>query len=282
MQIKRVALWGNVGCGKDTWAAVLPIAVEQVGLQLRPFDAATVAWQAATRARLIAGDFPQATDIPRSATDLKLLNFVLAPRRPGFFSSRENIVIQVPQAAGGWWTAPEVQRKLHEDTPDPYQYLALAAGIICLLDPTTLDVETVTASLMTTLEYLDLYRRRLKRRQSLRIALWLTKMDIAQHRTHKSSEEAYGRVLFGSSLAAFLKRYRNFGEYEFRWGGCSAVGMVLNGGRLRSNTYWDYTALDYSGMPLPVQRILEPRSLQPDNVLEPVRWVLEPVTRSLL
>jgi hypothetical protein len=170
--IHRLALWGDVGCGKDTWAATLQFAVERAGLALRTFDATTAEWQAETRARMAFGDFPRATDVPKSAAELKLLTFEIShhtaksPPRKG-----QSILVQIPQAAGGWWTEPQKYRDLHLDAPDPYHYLAYSSGIICLLDPASTDSSDAALSLITMLEYLDLYRRRHKRRQPIRIAL---------------------------------------------------------------------------------------------------------------
>lgn len=276
--LNRLALWGDVGCGKDTWAATLHFAAERAGLILRAFDDATAEWLADTRARLAFGDFPRATDVPKSASELKLLTFAMSNHTPMLSPlRRQNILVQIPQAAGGWWTEPRKVQKLHLDAPDPYHLLACSSGIICLLDPTAVDYAFSALMLMTMLDYLDLYRRRLKRRHPLRIALWLTKMDHPQHCRQKKQEEAYARRLFGDRLANFLYQYARFGEYEFRWGGCSAVGSVMHEGRLRSNAYWDYSVVDRNGNPLPVQKILDPRALQPEDVVEPIRWVMEPL-----
>lgn len=276
--VNHLALWGDVGCGKDTWVATLPFAREAVGLTLRPFDAATAEWQADTWTRMALGNFPRATDAPTSADDLNLLTFELTSQSSTTFLLRQQrILVQIPQAAGGWWTTPHKYQSLYCNAPDPYHYLVYAAGIICFLDPTAIDYAEAAVSLMTMLDYLDLYRRRHKQRHPLRIALWLTKMDHPQHRWQKASTETYARALFGDRLANFLYKYGRLGGYEFRWGGCSAVGMVTHQGRLRSNSYWDYSLLDRNGNPQPVQRILDPRALQPENVLEPLRWVLEPL-----
>lgn len=275
--VNRVALWGNVGCGKDTWAATLQFAAEKAGLSLRPFDEATVEWQADTRVRMALGDFPRATDIPKSESDLKLLTFELSNLSPrGLFRRQERLLVQIPQAAGGWWTDPRRYQRLHLDAPDPYRYLTYASGIICFLDPTAIDQGEVAISLMTMLDYLGVYRRRHKRHHHIRIALWLTKMDHPQHRRERFHEEAYARTMFGSRLTNYLTQYCRAEGYEFRWGGCSAVGTITHQGRVRSNTYWDYSILDHDGTPLPVQRILDPGSLQPEGVLEPLRWVMEP------
>ena len=276
--VNRLALWGDVGCGKDTWAATLQYAAENAGLALRPFDEATAKWQADVRARMALGYFPRATDVPKSDDELRLLTFELSSRSSSTLLRRQKrLLVQIPQAAGGWWTDPHTYRRLHIDSPDPYHYLAYASGIICLVDPTAIDYAESASSLMTMIDYLDVYRRRHKQRYPIRIAFWLTKMDHPQHRRQKSCEEAYAHTLFGSRLANFLYKYSLFGDYEFRWGGCSAVGTVFHQGRMRSNTYWDYSLLDRNGNPLPVQRILDPQSLQPEEVLEPLRWVMEPV-----
>lgn len=279
--INRLALWGNVGCGKDTWAATLQFAAENAGLTLRPFDEATVEWQADTRARMALGNFPRATDVPKSADELKLLTFELTSQlSAGLLLRQQSILVQIPQAAGGWWTEPHKYQRLYFEAPDPYHYLAYASGIICFLDPTAIDHAESAVSLMTMLDYLDVYRRRHKQHQRIRIALWLTKMDHPQHRRQKSHEEAYARTLFGTRLSNFLYKYGRLGGYEFRWGGCSAIGMATHQGRLRSNTYWDYSLLDRNDNPLPVQRILDPSALQPEDVLEPLRWVMETRIRS--
>jgi hypothetical protein len=276
--LNRLALWGDTGCGKDTWLATLQFAGEKSDLSLRPFDEATVVWQAEAWARMAVGDFPRPTVLPQSSAALQFLTFEVADHAAsGLFRRQQNLLLQILPVVGAWWPQPHNDPQHGLTSPDPYHHLAYAAGIICLLDPTAPDHTEAAVSLMTMLDYLDLYRRQYKRRHALRIALWLTKMDHPHHRPQKAHAEAYARALFGPRLANFLNTYSCLGGYDLRWGGCSAVGTVIHQGRLRSNTYWDYSGRDHKGAPQPLQRILDPRALQPDGVLEPLRWVMEPM-----
>lgn len=276
--LNHVVIWGDVHSGKDTWAASLPSAAADSDLTLRPFDEATAAWQAQTRARMARGDFPRATGARPVASELPLLTFELCQAAPtGWLRRRARLLIQIRQAAGAWWDESHTLQQTHAYAPDSYEFLTYASGIVCLLDPTTANREQSATMLMTMLDYLDVYRRRHKRHQGIRIALWLTKMDHPQHCAQYAHVETYAHTLFGERLASFLAVYAKMGGYEFRWGGCSAVGTVTHQGRVRSNSYWDYSSVDATGAPRPIHRILDPGSLAPQGVLEPLRWVIAPM-----
>jgi hypothetical protein len=273
----RLALCGDTGCGKDTWLATLPLACEKSALSLRPFDEATAAWQVNTWARIARGYFPHPTPIPHTIDALKPLTFALATNgASGWLRRRQTLLLQILQMTGCWWTNALNTPQLQPNASDPYHDLAYAAGIIYLLDPTASDCVGSAVTFMTMLDALDMYRRRYKRNRSIRIALWLTKMDHSHHLRYKAHAEAHARHLFGPYLSSYLSRYSKSGGYEFRWGGCSAVGTIMHQGRIRSNSYWDYSACNPYGNPQPAQRLLDPQSLQPENVLEPLCWVIAP------
>ena len=227
--IHRLALWGDVGCGKDTWAATLQLAAEKSYWRVRPFDQATAYWQATTWQRLSHGDFPHASDRTTSASALMPLTFELSCST--LFLGRQNILIQIPLASGAWWTGACQDQTPRVNPPDPISYLAYASGIICLLDPTTNNPTASASALMTMLDSLDRYRRQAKLSHPIRIALWLTKMDHPQHRREWLHEEAYARPLFGNRLWAFLLTTPGWGATNCGWAAVQqSAGSAIQGG----------------------------------------------------
>lgn len=282
----QIGLWGPREAGKTTFLAMLYHECLRREWRIKPEGEALKFVKDTHRFLFNKGEFPPPTQI--SAT--KVYQFRVTPPQRGLFGGRSSrtFVLSFPDVGGEWYEDYEKARAQAQSGQNPMEILARCRGLLLLVDPDpsfrnrreeddpdrggeqkassyfemlldlTSELEGASGEAGSTVRY---------------VAVVLTKMDKPGNWEQRDQPDRFAQSVLTPHELRIIENL--VPRDHLRYYASSAVGVFQDrDGQLRSN-FEEFK--DEEGKPK--SRIPAPDKIQPFNVLEPLEWLMEMLSR---